>query len=167
MADAHHELGRLAKLVLALAALLILAGVVWYGITAENFQRIGRNVIDRPNGPLSFRFILQPSMAAAFAIRDGVRDARVGRHPFFWTILWSPAERGGRLREGLNSTARIILLGLIMDAIYQVLALKTFHPNEAVIVALLLAFMPYLIIRGIVTRVVGKSRSRRSAATNH
>jgi hypothetical protein len=40
-----------------------------------------------------------------------------------------------------------------MDAIYQVLELKTFHPNEALIVALLLAFVPYLVIRGLVTRV--------------
>src|SRR4051794_19743750 len=159
MSNAHqHELGRLAKLVLALAVFLIVAGVLWYGVTLENFQRIWRNVIDRPNGPLSFRFILQPSMAAIFAIRDGVRDTRVSRSPFFWTILWSPRERGGRLREGLNATARIILLGLAMDAIYQVLALQTFHPNEALIVALLLAFVPYLLIRGAVTRIAGKSR---------
>lgn len=158
MAEAHHELGRLAKLVLALAALLIVAGVLWHGITLETLQRIWRNVIDRPNGPLSFRFILQPSVAAFFATRDGVRDARVARSPFFWTVLWNARERGGRLREGLNATARIILLGLVMDTIYQVLELPTFHPNEALIVALLLAFMPYVVIRGTVTRIAVRRR---------
>jgi len=30
-----------------------------------------------------------------------------------------PRERAGRLREGLNATARIIALGLVMDVIYQ------------------------------------------------
>jgi hypothetical protein len=30
---------------------------------------------------------------------------------------------------------------------------KTFYPNEALAVALLLAFVPYLIIRGLVLRV--------------
>jgi hypothetical protein len=31
--------------------------------------------------------------------------------------------------------------------------LKTFYPNEALLVALLLAFVPYLIIRGLVVRI--------------
>jgi hypothetical protein len=159
MTDAHpHQLGLLAKLVIALAVLLIAAGVLWHGITIENFQRIWRNVIDRPTGPLSFRFILQPSMAAIFATLDGLQDARRHRSPFFYTILCNPRERSGRLREGLNATARIILLGLAMDAIYQFLVLPAFHPNEALIVALLLAFLPYVAMRGIITRTVGMWR---------
>jgi hypothetical protein len=109
-------------------------------------------MIDR-RGALSFRFILQPSMAAIVAVYDGLKDARHGRSPYLWTILRNPRKRIGRLREGLNATARIILLCVVMDAIYQVLELKTFHPNEVLIVALLLAFVPYLVIRGLVTRV--------------
>ena len=53
-------------------------------------------------------------------------------------MLRNPHERIGRLREGLNATARIILLGLVMDVIYQIIVLKTFYPVEAVIVALCL-----------------------------
>jgi hypothetical protein len=73
------------------------------------------------------------------------------------TVLRNPQEPVGRLREGLNATARIILLGLAMNVIYQALVLKTFYPNEVLVVALLLAFVPYLIIRGLVLRV---ARSR-------
>ena len=73
----------------------------------------------------------------------------------------APQERVGRLREGLNATARIILLGLVMDVIYQLLVLKTFYPNEALVVALLLAFVPYVIIRGLVLRIA-RSRIRTS-----
>jgi hypothetical protein len=40
-----------------------------------------------------------------------------------------------------------------MDLFYQLLVFKTFYPNEAVIIAFLLAFMPYLVIRGPVTRI--------------
>jgi len=53
----------------------------------------------------------------------------------------------------LNATARIILLGLVMDAIYQAVVLKRFYPAEAVIVALLFCFVPYVFVRGLATRI--------------
>jgi hypothetical protein len=36
-----------------------------------------------------------------------------------------------------------------MDAIYQATVPKTFYPGEAVIIAMLLAFVPYLLLRPI------------------
>ena len=103
---------------------------------------------------MAFRFILQPLMAAIAAILHGRRDARTGRSPYFWTVMSKPQERVGRLREGLNATARIILLGIVMDVIYQIIVLKRFYPVESVIVAVVLGFLPYLVLRGIVTRVL-------------
>jgi hypothetical protein len=154
MSDAApQELGIMAKLVLVLAVVLIVAGVVWHGVTGEALRRFWHDLIERPDATMRFRFFLQPLMAAFAAIRDGRADARDGRSPYFMTVLRNPQERVGRLREGLNATARIILLGLVMDVIYQVIVLKTFYPNEALVIALLLAFLPYLIIRGLVLRV--------------
>ena len=147
-----RELGNLSKFVVSLTVLLIVAGILWYGVTLDTLQRLWHNLIERPDAPMRFRFVLQPLMAAAFAIRDGLRDARVGRAPFFTTILWRPLERAGRLREALNATARIILLGLLMDLIYQILVFRRFFPNEAVIIALLLGFVPYAVVRGLATR---------------
>lgn len=153
MTDAEpRELGFLARLVVVFAIVLIVAGVLWHGVTLATLERLWHNLVDRPSAPMKFRFVLQPSMAAIAAIHDGLRDARAGRGPYFWTMLRKPRERVGRLREGANATARIILLGLAMDVIYQVLVLKTFYPNEAVIIALLLAFVPYLVVRGLVLR---------------
>jgi hypothetical protein len=54
----------------------------------------------------------------------------------------------------LNATARIILLGIVMDVIYQIIVLKRFYPVESVIVAVALGFVPYFVLRGIVTRVL-------------
>ena len=154
-----QKFGVLAKLVVAIAALLIVAGIVWHGVTVDNFQRAWSDLTDRPSGPMAFRFILQPSMAALAAIRDGLRDARTERSPYLWTILRDPQERVARLREGLEATARIILLGLAMDVIYQVTVFRMFYPIEALIIALLLAFVPYLLIRGLVVRVWHASAS--------
>jgi hypothetical protein len=161
MTDSNaRELGLLAKLVIAIAALLIVAGIVWHGATADNFQRMWNDLTDRPSGPMAFRFILQPSMAAITAIRDGLRDARTERLPYLWTILRDPHERMARLREGLDATARIVLLGLVMDVIYQVMVFNMFYPVEALIIALLLAFLPYMLIRGLVVRVWHARASR-------
>jgi hypothetical protein len=154
MSDAKtQELGFLAKLVVGLAIVLFVAGVVWHGVTVATFQRLWHDLIERPTQPMKFRFILQPSMAAIVAIRDGLKDARTGRSPFLVTVLRNPQKRIERLDEGLNATARIILLGLVMDTIYQIIVLQRFYPNEALIIALLLAFVPYVIIRELVVRI--------------
>src|ERR1700758_5043099 len=162
MTDAdHEELGLLAKAVIVVAAVLFVSGFFLHGISLKVFEQFWHDLIERPDGPMRFRFVLQPLMATVAAIRDGLEDARAGRSPYLATVLSNPQERIGRLREGLNATARIIALGLVMDVIYQLIVLKTFYPNEALVIALLLAFVPYLIIRGLVLRVA-RSRIRGS-----
>jgi hypothetical protein len=154
MTDAEpQKLSLLAKLVVAFILVLIVAGVVWHGVSIATFERIWHDLVAREDAPMRFRFILQPLMAAIAAILGGLKDARTGRSPYFWTMLGNPRERVERLEEGLNATGRIILLGLVMDAIYQIIVLKRFYPAEAVIVALLFAFVPYVIIRGPVARI--------------
>src|SRR5258708_7687009 len=93
-------------------------------------------------------------MAAIAAFLHGRKDARLGRSPYFWTVVSNRQDRVARLREGLNATARIIVLGLVVDLIYQLIILKRFYPVEAVIVAVLLGFVPYVVFRGVVTRIV-------------
>jgi hypothetical protein len=153
----------LARLAVVLMIAFILMGAISYGFSAEVRERIWQNMLERPGGPMTFRFILQPAMAAIAALRDGVNDAKRGRPPYFWTLLTNPSELSGLLGEGLISTARIILLGLFMDVIYQAIVLKTFYPGEAVIVALTLAFLPYLALRGPIARIA-RRRRREDAA---
>lgn len=127
-------------------------------------MRIWQNLLDRPGGPFVFRFILQPIMATIAALRDGIHDARTGRAPFLWTVLTDPARRRGRLDEALVATSRIVLLGLAIDTVYQYIEFETFHPAEALIIALLLAFVPYLVLRGVVTRVARRWVGRGSTS---
>jgi len=143
----------LARFVVALMLVFVVLGMVLYGFSAEVFERIWQNMLDRTGGPMTFRFFLQPVMASIAALFDGIKDARAGRSSYLWTILTDPARRAGRLHEGLISTARIILLGLCMDVIYQLIEFETFHPAETVIIALLLALVPYVLMRGPVARI--------------
>jgi hypothetical protein len=131
---------------------------------ADTLQRIWIDLLARPSGPEAFRFILQPAVAALLAIRDGIKDARTGRSPYFWTVLHDPKKRRARLWEGLIATSRVILLGLVMDVIYQWKVLGTFYPAEAIDVVLLLAFLPYLLIRGPASRIARWWTGRSSAS---
>ena len=142
----------LARLVVVLIVAFVVAGLIWYGFSAEVRARLWQNLFERPGGPMVFRFFLQPTMAAIAAWRDGINDVRAGRTPFFAGALADPAQRTVRLNEALVATARIILLGLVMDGIYQAIEFKYFHPAEAVIIALTLAFVPYLLLRGLFAR---------------
>jgi hypothetical protein len=153
----------LARLVIVLMVAFVILGIAMHGLSVPVFERIWQNLLERPSGPKAFRFVLQPIMATIAALVHGVRDARNGRDPYFWAILTNPAERGTRLHEGLIATARVILLGLCMDLIYQFIVFDTFHPAEAVIIAGLLAFLPYLLLRGPITRVARWWLGRRSA----
>lgn len=143
----------LAWLAVGLTAAFILLGAIWYGFSSEVHQRIWQDIANRPGGPMTFRFVLQPAMATLAALHDGIQDARIGRAPYFWTVLSNSDERGGRLREGVISVSRIILLGFAMDAIYQWRVLGTFYPGEAVIITLTLAVLPYFVLRGPIERI--------------
>ena len=144
----------LAQSVVVLMVVFVALGLALYGLSTEVLGRIWQNILDRPAGPMTFRFILQPIMAAIAALYDGRNDARAGRSHYLWTVLTDSAKRVGRLREGVIATARVILLGLCMDTIYQYLVFDAFHPAEAVIISLLLAFTPYVLLRGPVSRLV-------------
>lgn len=153
MATADSQrLRLLARLVLAFVLVLIVGGIVWHGVSIGVMNRLWHDLIDRPDGPMRFRFILQPLMAALAAFHDGRQDARNGRAPYLLSLLRDPKDRAALLREGLNATARTILIGLVVDIVYQAIVLKTFYPNEAVIIALVLGLIPYVLLRGPIRR---------------
>ena len=144
---------RLARLAIALLIGLAVIGVAWYGLSTEELVRVWRNIVARPGGPMTFRFVLQPAMAAIAALRDGVNDARLERTPYLFAIVRGIEGRGARLWEGIVSTARILILGVVMDVVYQLVFLDAFYPAESALVAILLAFVPYALLRGPIGRV--------------
>jgi hypothetical protein len=115
--------------------------------------RLADNMADRISGPMKFRFILQPAMACFFAVRSGLNDARAGKPPYFWSLIDDPLHRTEMLQDGWKSVGKVFMLAIVLDVIYQVIALRFVYPGEALLVALLLAILPYLIVRGLVTRL--------------
>ena len=102
---------------------------------------------------MTFRFILQPAMAFIAALRDGVHDARLGRAAYLSAIVSGTTGRTALLWEGIISTARVLILGVVMDTVYQLAFLDAYYPVESALIAILLAFVPYALLRGPVARV--------------
>ena len=120
----------------------------------EVLTRMFEHLIGRVHGPMHFRVIVQPLMACLFAVLDGIKDAREGRTAYFWALFTEPAHRMELLRRGWKSVGKIFILALVLDAIYQIWQLKTFYPGEAVLTAIVLAFVPYILLRGPVNRLM-------------
>lgn len=115
--------------------------------------RMWGDLLGRLGGSMTFRLILQPMMAAFFAIHDGLRDAHEKKSAYFWSIVSNPSHRRDLLREGWKAISKVFILAFVLDVVYQYLAFRWFYPGEALMVAFGLAFIPYLLIRGPVNRV--------------
>ena len=117
------------------------------------WERIGSQLVARISGPMKFRLVLQPVMASFFAIRSGLADARAGKPPYFWALLSDPGQREDMIKDGWKSVGKVFVLALVLDVVYQIIVLRFVYPGEAIIVAFVLAIAPYLILRGLVTRL--------------
>jgi hypothetical protein len=109
-------------------------------------------------GCMHFRIVLQPLMAVLYAVLDGRKDARAGRGPFFWELFTAPGKRLEMIRSGWKSVGKVFILALLLDAVYQVWQLHWFYPGEALLVALILAIIPYILLRGPVNRLLARKR---------
>lgn len=148
--------------VVLLTVALLIAGIAIHGLSFDIQQRFWSNMFERVGGPMTFRIILQPTMAAIAALHDGLKDARGEHKSFFWTAWFDRSQQTGRLREGLGSVARVLLLGICMDVIYQLKELDRFYPGEAAVTAILLAVMPYFVFRWIVEMVARRWLARKA-----
>jgi hypothetical protein len=58
------------------------------------------------------------------------------------------------LRDGWKSVGKVFVLAMVLDIVFQIRVLGTVYPGEVIIVAFLLAIVPYLLLRGLVTRLM-------------
>jgi hypothetical protein len=119
---------------------------------------------------MKFRLVLQPCMAAFFAIRAGLADAKAGRPPWFWELVSNPPERADMIKEAWKRIGKVFILAVVLDVVYQLIVLHFVYPGEALIVAFILAIVPYVILRGPAMRVarliiMRRQRDRETPAT--
>jgi len=112
----------------------------------------------RLTGPGRFRFILQPVVAIVLGIRSGLSDARAGSPPYLYGVLFHRRLRGELVKSGFATVANLLLMGILMDSVFQWIILGVSHPGAALVVGPVLIVGPYAIARSLSNRL---ARSRR------
>jgi hypothetical protein len=118
---------------------------------------------ERAAGPLALRLVLQPTIATILAVRAAFEDVREGRPPFLWAVLTHRGHRLEALRQGWGDAGKVFLLAVALDLAYQVVVYGGVRPLELVAAATLLAFVPYVFVRGPLTRVLRLLRTQEPA----
>jgi hypothetical protein len=129
----------------------------------EMLSRGWGDLIARDSGPLHARLVLQPLVATVVAIRAGWRTAGEDRPAFFPSLLRGPAKRYSLLREAWKDVGKVFVVAVVVDVVYQIIVFRWVYPVQTLIVATMLAIVPYLVVRGPTNRITSQIRPRLSS----
>ena len=145
----------LASLTL-LALILSLPGSTRDALERGNFyvfsQEFFEDIPKRFTGPGRFRFVFQPVVAILLGIRNGLADARAGRPPYLYGILFHRRHRRELLRSGFVAVVNLMLMGVLLDSIAQWFILGASYPGAALVVGPVLITVPYVLARALANR---------------
>ena len=150
-----------ATLVLAFLTVIVLM-LSAPGSLRDAFERGGiylfsrafiEDIPRRLSGPGRFRLVLQPLIAVILGIRSGRSDAQKGRPPYVFGLLFHPQLRRELIRRGFETVINLMLLGILMDAVFQWIILGVSHPGAALVVGPVLILVPYSISRAFTNRL--------------
>jgi hypothetical protein len=106
----------------------------------------------RLTGPGRFRFVIQPLIATVLGIRSGMADARAGRPPYLLGLATDRQRRGELARDGLATVINLLLMGILLDSVFQWMILGASYPGPALIVGPVLITLPYALARALANR---------------
>jgi hypothetical protein len=159
---------RYATIILASVTLLVLAisapASLRDAYDRGGFYLFSRDFIEdipkRLAGPGRFRFILQPLIATILGIRNGLGDARAGRPPYLWGILFHRHLRGELVKTSFQAVANLLLMGILLDSLFQWVILGACYPGAALVVGPVLIMGPYTVGRALSNRLAGLRNNR-------
>ena len=121
------------------------------------FYLFSREFLDdiprRLTGPGRFRFVLQPLMAIVLGVAGGLADARAGRPPYLYALILHRDHRRELMKSGFETVVNLLLMGVLLDAIFQWVILGSSHPGAALVVGPVLIVLPYTAARALANRL--------------
>jgi hypothetical protein len=100
-----------------------------------------------------FRFIMQPLVACILGSLGGMADARAGRPPYLYGILFHHGMRRELMRSALKAIANLLLMGILLDAVFQWVLFGVSHPGAALVIGPTLIALPYTVARALANRL--------------
>ena len=71
-----------------------------------------------------------------------------------WSLATDSAQRRALLKEGWQHVGKVFVLAIVIDAIYQFIVQRWVYPVETIMVAAILAVIPYLVVRSLINHVL-------------
>jgi len=144
-----------------LATLILLAAIpsaVRDTLDTRRVYLFSRQFIDelpqRLTGPGRLRFVLQPLVAILLGWRSGRADVLAGRPAYLYGLVTGSVDRKASLRSGLAVVRDLVAVGIVLDAVAQLLIYRQVHPGAAVVIGPVLICLPYAISRALSYRIV-------------
>jgi hypothetical protein len=158
--------GRRTAIVLASLTLLALVLSV-PGSLRDAFERGGlylfsqtflEDIPKRLTGPGRFRFVLQPLFAIILGVLNGLADARAARPPYLYGILFHRNLRSDLAKTGFSTIVNLLLMGILLDVVFQRIILGVAYPGPALIIGPALIVTPYVIARSLSNRLAPRAK---------
>jgi hypothetical protein len=121
------------------------------------FETVARDL----SGRGQVRLILQPLAALILGIRLGVADANAGKAPSLNRLIMHRHQRWTIFTESLSDAVLPLVVALVMDGILQHIAFGRIRPLAALVVGVLLVWLPFVFTRAVTNRIWRRIRDRR------
>ena len=117
------------------------------------------------SGQGQFRLLLLAAVALVVGIRAGIADARAGTLPFGRRLAEGNEPHAQLMKDAVKRALNPLALAVVLDVILQRLTLGYVRPLVAVVVAVVVVWIPFVIVRGVMNRFWRRSHfGRRRAA---
>ena len=124
----------------------------------DMWMRFATQMAARVSGPMKFRLVLQPAHGVVLRNPRRAGGCQVGQAAVLLGPCVGLADRVGMLEGGWKDVGKVFILAIVLDVMYQLIVFRFVYPGEALVVAVILAILPYLILRGLVTRMFRKPK---------
>lgn len=113
-------------------------------------------------GPGRMRFLLQPALAILFGWKAGRSDAISGRSFLLRRIFGGAPERATVVKETIEGIGILLLMGILLDSLFQWILLGVSYPGAALVVGPVLITVPYAAARALAGRIPARRPSPES-----
>jgi hypothetical protein len=112
-----------------------------------------QGIVEVASGRGQLRLILQPLVAMVVGIRVGITDAKLHHEPFLKRLTFTKGNRAALAKEAARTVLVPFCLAVVFDGILQYLSLGYVRPMAALVMGVMLIWIPFSLARSITNRI--------------